>query len=163
MEPCDNTECDLQKTNDALHTELRKYIAVMQAILKTEAVGSETEKTDYLKKQGYTSALNHCKALILEVFPDIMNSEQEEVLIKPRTNEKAEVKEPKIKTITDIIDVIEHWELGYHLGRAVEKIIGAEHEGDVTKDLKKAIWYLERYLTAWHDERYLVDHNSNLE
>ncbi len=44
----------------------------------------------------------------------------------------------------ETIDVIEEWELGYHLGNAVKYISRAEHKDDQLEDLKKAKWYLDR-------------------
>ena len=48
----------------------------------------------------------------------------------------------------ECIAAIEDWELGYHLGSAVAYIMRAGHKPDSTleKDLKKAVWYINRYL-----------------
>jgi len=45
----------------------------------------------------------------------------------------------------EVIDVIEDWKLGFNLGNAVKYIARAEHKNGV-EDIKKAIWYLQRYL-----------------
>ncbi len=47
----------------------------------------------------------------------------------------------------EAIKVIEAWELGFHLGNAVKYIsrCGKKTQHKQT-DLKKAIWYLQRYL-----------------
>jgi len=44
----------------------------------------------------------------------------------------------------EVIDAIEAWELGFHLGNAVKYIARAAHKGQQLEDLKKARWYLER-------------------
>jgi len=44
----------------------------------------------------------------------------------------------------EVIDAIEDWELGFHLGNAVKYVARAAHKGDRVADLKKAQWYLER-------------------
>jgi hypothetical protein len=44
----------------------------------------------------------------------------------------------------EAIDVIEAWDLGFHLGNALKYIARAGHKDDYVKDLKKARWYLER-------------------
>lgn len=44
----------------------------------------------------------------------------------------------------EVIDVLEDWGLGFHLGNAVKYIARAEHKGDALQDLKKARWYLDR-------------------
>ena len=46
----------------------------------------------------------------------------------------------------ETIDYIEAKELGYHLGNAVKYISRAGRKGSATTDIRKAIWYLERYL-----------------
>ena len=44
------------------------------------------------------------------------------------------------------IDFIEDQQLPYHLGNATEYIARAGHKGDKLEDLKKARWYLDRYI-----------------
>ena len=44
----------------------------------------------------------------------------------------------------EVIDAIEAWKLGFHLGNAVKYIARAEHKQNRLEDLKKAAWYLQR-------------------
>lgn len=45
----------------------------------------------------------------------------------------------------EVIDIIETYGLGYHLGNAVKYILrGGRKTNDPRNDLKKAIWYLDR-------------------
>lgn len=44
----------------------------------------------------------------------------------------------------EVIDVIEDWKLGFHLGNTVKYIARAGHKGDRLEDLRKARWYLDR-------------------
>ncbi len=44
------------------------------------------------------------------------------------------------------IEVIEDWELGYHLGNVIKYIARAKHKGQYREDLEKAKWYIEREL-----------------
>lgn len=44
----------------------------------------------------------------------------------------------------EAIKVIEAWALGFNLGNTVKYISRAGKKGDVTEDLKKARWYLDR-------------------
>lgn len=44
----------------------------------------------------------------------------------------------------EVIDVLEDWELGFHLGNTVKYIARAGKKGDALEDLKKARWYLDR-------------------
>lgn len=50
------------------------------------------------------------------------------------------------------IDVIEAWELGFHLGNVVKYMARYEHKGTKVQDLKKALWYLDRYVRRLEDE-----------
>jgi Protein of unknwon function (DUF3310) len=46
----------------------------------------------------------------------------------------------------EVIDAIEDWKLGFHLGNVVKYVARAEHKNDALEDLKKARWYLDRYI-----------------
>lgn len=44
----------------------------------------------------------------------------------------------------EVIDVIEDWDLDFHLGNTVKYIARSPHKGTQLEDLKKAAWYLAR-------------------
>ena len=44
----------------------------------------------------------------------------------------------------EAIDVIEAFELGFHLGNVVKYVLRAGRKGDALEDLEKAAWYLDR-------------------
>ncbi len=44
----------------------------------------------------------------------------------------------------EVIDAIEAWDLGFHLGNTVKYVARAAHKGSRLEDLKKARWYLDR-------------------
>ncbi len=46
----------------------------------------------------------------------------------------------------ECIEFIEDQKLGYHLGQAVAYIVRCRWKGTEREDVRKAIWYLERYL-----------------
>lgn len=46
----------------------------------------------------------------------------------------------------EVIDAIEDWRLGFHLGNVVKYVARAEHKGNAVEDLQKAAWYLNRYI-----------------
>ena len=49
----------------------------------------------------------------------------------------------------EAIKVIEAWDLGFHLGNVVKYISRAgKKTKNTSEDLKKAKWYLERYLLS---------------
>ena len=52
----------------------------------------------------------------------------------------------------EAIDVIEDWDMGFHCGNAIKYICRHNHKGNPTEDIKKAIWYLERYLSSLQGE-----------
>lgn len=52
----------------------------------------------------------------------------------------------------EVIDFIEDKQLGYHLGNVVKYISRAEHKGTKIQDLKKAQWYLNRYVQTVTEE-----------
>ncbi len=54
----------------------------------------------------------------------------------------------------EVIDFIEDQNLGFHLGNAVKYICraGKKDPDKTSEDLKKAIWYIERYIkTLWRE------------
>jgi hypothetical protein len=57
--------------------------------------------------------------------------------------------------VSDAIDhdAIEDWQLGFHLGNVVKYIARAQHKGSELEDLKKAAWYLSRYIKKLEHER----------
>lgn len=46
------------------------------------------------------------------------------------------------------INVIEDWELDFHLGNALKYISRSGRKSDGVEDMKKAVWYLERRIEA---------------
>ena len=50
------------------------------------------------------------------------------------------------------LDVIEDWELGYHLGNALKYISRAGRKGNEVYDIRKAIFYLSRYASILERE-----------
>ena len=46
----------------------------------------------------------------------------------------------------EVIDVLEAWDLPHHLACVVKYIARHRDKGSAVKDLKKARWYLDRYL-----------------
>ena len=48
----------------------------------------------------------------------------------------------------EVIDAIEAWRLGFHLGSAIKYIAraGVKSQDTEREDIEKAIWYLQRYL-----------------
>lgn len=53
----------------------------------------------------------------------------------------------------ETINVIEAWDLPYHLGNVVKYVSRAKRKGKELEDLKKAAWYLDRYIKTIENER----------
>ena len=53
----------------------------------------------------------------------------------------------------ECIKVLEAWGLGLHLGNCVKYICRAGRKGDALEDLRKARWYLDRYITNLETKR----------
>lgn len=45
----------------------------------------------------------------------------------------------------EVIDIVEDWNLGFHMGNAIKYLMRCEHKGAKLTDLKKAQWYLQRW------------------
>lgn len=70
---------------------------------------------------------------------------------------KDEVDHPSHYTFSEleVIDAIEAWRLGYHLGNVVKYTARASHKGRPLVDLRKAQWYIKRaieYIQKHPDE-----------
>lgn len=63
----------------------------------------------------------------------------------------------------EAISVIEEWGLGFHLGNVVKYISRAGKKPDQTtiSDLKKAAWYLDRYINNLEDQNVADSKNRN--
>jgi hypothetical protein len=51
----------------------------------------------------------------------------------------------------EVIDVIEAYELPYHLGNVIKYVLRAKYKGREEQDIRKAFWYLERYIEEAFD------------
>lgn len=51
----------------------------------------------------------------------------------------------------EVIDAIEAWQLGYHLGNVVKYVARARHKGRYSEDLRKARFYLDREIQRIDD------------
>jgi len=51
------------------------------------------------------------------------------------------------------LDVIEAWHLNFHAGQVVKYIARAGFKGDALEDLKKARFYLNRWIETLEEER----------
>lgn len=90
---------------------------------------------------------------------------KKDVVVEPVAQTIVEKVEPEVKTVElpkqedvinhpshytrgkiEVIDFIEDQQLPYHLGNVIKYVARAGHKGDKLEDLKKARWYLDRYI-----------------
>lgn len=57
-------------------------------------------------------------------------------------------------TKIEAIDVIEDWNLCFHLGNVVKYIARARYKGHRREDIEKALWYLHRHVERIQGERH---------
>lgn len=97
-----------------------------------------------------------------ECLPKYSKVPKKEVAVEPvaQTIKESEVKNlelPKQEDVInhpshytrgkiEVIDFIEDQQLPYHLGNVIKYIARAGYKGDKLEDLKKARWYLDRYI-----------------
>lgn len=61
-----------------------------------------------------------------------------------QTNDPVEIPKHYTHSEVEVIDAIEAWGLGYHLGNVVKYVARADHKKKPIEDLKKAYQYLGR-------------------
>ena len=54
----------------------------------------------------------------------------------------------------EVIDAIEAWSLGFHLGNVVKYVARAAHKGRMIDDLRKARWYLDREILRLEQQHH---------
>lgn len=111
-------------------TCLPKYSKVPKK--EEEDLGKNIEEThtdDSKKLTVYTTTINRV-------------AEQEGLVEHDAVNHPSYYTRGKI----EVIDFIEDQQLPYHLGNVVKYVARAGYKGDKLEDLKKARWYLDRYI-----------------
>lgn len=72
--------------------------------------------------------------------------EEPEVKVTPKEEDVINHPSHYTRGNIEVIDFIEDQQLPYHLGNVIKYIARAGHKGDKLEDLKKARWYLDRYI-----------------
>lgn len=54
----------------------------------------------------------------------------------------------------EVIEIIEGFALGFHLGNVVKYVLRSPHKGREIEDLKKARWYLDRMIEKREKEAH---------
>lgn len=61
----------------------------------------------------------------------------------------------------EAIDIIESFELNFHLGNVIKYITRADKKGNSIEDLEKAKWYLQREINNRHKQQSSIVTYSN--
>ena len=77
------------------------------------------------------------QTIVEEVTQIITETKKEDVINHPSHYTRGKI---------EVIDFIEDQQLPYHLGNVIKYIARAGYKGDKLEDLKKARWYLDRYI-----------------
>jgi hypothetical protein len=115
---------------------------------------SNNDPFEYVK-ENLESILNDkskddaCYELKQTNYPDV-------VFTKTRKKEAVNHPEHYTPGVYEAINVIEEWKLDFHLGNAVKYIsrAGKKDPSKTEEDLRKAIWYIERYIQNKHRKNF---------
>jgi len=66
-----------------------------------------------------------------------------------------------MNNVYEAIKVIEAWDLGFHLGNTVKYISRAGKKDAIIQDLKKARWYLDRYIAKLESDTLQAKERPN--
>lgn len=69
-----------------------------------------------------------------------------QAIVEPKTEDVINHPSHYTRGKIEVIDFIEDQQLPYHLGNVIKYIARAGYKGDKLEDLKKARWYLDRYI-----------------
>ena len=88
-----------------------------------------------------------CNTAIAEPIKPLRDVVEGDEIYNPSVNHPKHYNHGSIEAI----DVIEDWNLDFHCGNVIKYIARHKHKEKSPQDIKKAIWYLERYLTIIED------------
>lgn len=107
-------------------------------------VSHELQKEEVAKQEIIATITKHIEAkpatrstVTTAVKPAKVSTEEHDVVNHPSHYTRGNI---------EVIDFIEDQQLPYHLGNVVKYVARAGFKGDKVEDLKKAQWYLNRYI-----------------
>lgn len=111
---------------------------------KLKKVSHELQKEEVAKQEIIATITKHIEAkpatrlaVNKVVEPDKVFTKERDVVNHPSHYTRGNI---------EVIDFIEDQQLPYHLGNVVKYVARAGYKGDTVEDLKKAQWYLNRYI-----------------
>lgn len=110
-------------------------------------VSHELQKEEVAKQEIIATITKHIEPKSATRLP-IVKEEKTVAPVKLSAKEHDVVNHPSHYTRgnIEVIDFIEDQQLSYHLGNVVKYVARAGYKGDKVEDLKKAQWYLNRYI-----------------
>lgn len=113
---------------------------------KLKKASHELQKEEVAKQEIIATITKHMEAK--PATNNVTIKEKTVTTAKLSTKEHDVVNHPSHYTRgnIEVIDFIEDQQLPYHLGNVVKYVARAGYKGDKVEDLKKAQWYLNRYI-----------------
>ena len=107
----------------------------------------ELQKEEMAKQEIIATITKHIESKPAARLP-VVKEEKTVTPVKVSAKEHDAVNHPSHYTRgnIEVIDFIEDQQLPYHLGNVVKYVARAGYKGDKVEDLKKAQWYLNRYI-----------------
>lgn len=126
--------------------EFKKYAKYCFEIFKDEELDVDLSSKYHIPT--YDEEIN----INVEPLKNMADSGEEiikkvaKAMSKGMTREASSVDHPNHynKGKFEVIEVIEDWDLNFHLGNTIKYIARAKHKGRELEDLEKAMWYLNR-------------------
>ncbi len=88
------------------------------------------------------------RVLVKDAFAELRAKYPEGAYVYPGMDDKINHPAHYNQGRIEVIDAIEDWRLGYHLGNVVKYVARAAHKGHELQDLEKAAWYLARKIKS---------------
>jgi len=96
---------------------------------------------------------NNCYSALIQSTPNFnqllkgsekVNNDQETT--SPAQTDRINHPPHYTKFQPEVIQIIESYQLGYHLGNVIKYLLRAPYKSNELEDLRKARWYLDRYI-----------------
>lgn len=137
--------CSLEAVREFMQLTAKRQLMEEQEM---QAKRDNPVKPENVVVEAILKDLDGAMAILREGRPFLNEEERKRVVEKVRAAYKEEVNHPAHYNAggIEVIDAIEAWGLGFNDGNVVKYIVRAPHKGTLIKDLKKALWYLNRHI-----------------
>lgn len=90
----------------------------------------------------------------------LMDAEEKFLVLKEKDQDNVNQPQHYAAFSIEVIDAIESWNLDFRLANVVKYVARAPHKGKQFEDLKKALWYIARFMKTEFPEEYARDHQK---